>query len=149
MAAASNKRMTKEKIEVNDKNKKENESVFESNASGKSRQKTSRAGASKKAGHQTAAKTTTRKKTPVKIDITHQRKIQDVTEYRDRLAFETGITLIVIGIVAVFLYISFFWTWRSGRKSFWWNLLWIFRLGSMVYSSGDIYRLYIYDGKQG
>ena len=102
MAAASNKRMTKEKIEVNDKNKKENESVFESNASGKSRQKTSRAGASKKAGHQTAAKTTTRKKTPVKIDITHQRKIQDVTEYRDRLAFETGITLIVIGIVAVF-----------------------------------------------
>ena len=42
MAAASNKRMTKEKIEVNDKNKKENESVFESNASGKSRQKTSR-----------------------------------------------------------------------------------------------------------
>ena len=55
-----------------------------------------------------AAKTTTRKKTPVKIDITHQRKIQDVTEYRDRLAFETGITLIVIGIVAVFLYISFF-----------------------------------------
>lgn len=108
MAAASNKRMTKEKIEVNDKNKKENESVFESNASGKSRQKTSRAGASKKAGHQTAAKTTTRKKTPVKIDITHQRKIQDVTEYRDRLAFETGITLIVIGIVAVFLYISFF-----------------------------------------
>ena len=52
MAAASNKRMTKEKIEVNDKNKKENESVFESNASGKSRQKTSRAGASKKAGHQ-------------------------------------------------------------------------------------------------
>ena len=108
MAAASNKRMTKEKIEVNDKNTKENESVFESNASGKSRQKTSRAGASKKAGHQTAAKTTTRKKTPVKIDITHQRKIQDVTEYRDRLAFETGITLIVIGIVAVFLYISFF-----------------------------------------
>ena len=58
MAAASNKRMTKEKIDVNDKNKKENESVFESNASGKSRQKTSRAGASKKAGHQTAAKTT-------------------------------------------------------------------------------------------
>lgn len=85
MAAASNKRMTKEKIEVNDKNKKENESVFESNASGKSRQKTSRAGAQKRQGIRQPQKLQPERKHRNKDRYTHQRKIQDVTEYRDRL----------------------------------------------------------------
>lgn len=42
------------------------------------------------------------------IKKTHQRKIEDVNDYRDRMAFETGVTMIVIAIISVFLYISYF-----------------------------------------
>lgn len=37
----------------------------------------------------------------------NQRKVQDVNEYKDRMAFETAITLIVMAIFAVFLYFSY------------------------------------------
>ena len=39
---------------------------------------------------------------------THQRKIEDVNDYRDRMAFETGVTMIVLAIISLFLYISYF-----------------------------------------
>lgn len=105
MAAASKKNSTKENIEVKDNNKN-SESVFDSNV--KQKRKTGNNNA-KKTGNTKSpvSKTISKKRDSAKINITHQRKIQDVTEYRDRLAFETGLTLIVIGIVAVFLYISF------------------------------------------
>ena len=104
MAAASKKNTTKENIEVRNNNKKNTESVFESNVKQKGR-----TGNTRKTGKSsaTASKTANKNRKAVDVNITHQRKIQDVTEYRDRLAFETGITLIVIGIIAVFLYVSF------------------------------------------
>ncbi len=105
MAAASKKNSTKENVEVKDDNKN-TESVFESNTKkgGRSGSSTVKKTVKPKS---TVSKTLDRKRKTADVNITHQRKIQDVTEYRDRLAFETGITLIVIGIVAVFLYISF------------------------------------------
>lgn len=104
MAAASKKNTTNENVEVKNNNKNKSESIFESNVKQKKR-----TGSIKKSGKSanTASKTLNKKRNQENINITHQRKIQDVTEYRDRLAFETGITLIVIGIIAIFLYVSF------------------------------------------
>ncbi len=48
------------------------------------------------------------KKTKTNKENIHQRKIQDVNEYKDKMAFETAITLIVMAIIAVFLYLSYF-----------------------------------------
>lgn len=105
MATASKRNTTKENIEVRN-NKKNAGSVLERNVKQKSRTTSSSV---KKTGKSTnaASKTLNKKSDPAKINITHQRKIQDVTEYRDKMAFETGITLIVIGIIAIFLYVSF------------------------------------------
>lgn len=86
MATASKKTTTKENIEVKDK---KNESVLESKQSGRSRTKSSTG----KSGN-ASSKTSNKKNTSGKVNITYQRKIQDVTDYRDRLAFETGITLL-------------------------------------------------------
>ena len=62
-------------------------------------------------GKKTSAKTkSVRAKNPSSAEIarTHQRKIDDVNEYRDKMAFEMGVTVIVLFIAAVFLYISYF-----------------------------------------
>ncbi len=71
-----------------------------------------RTAASKKTGRSQGAKKTSSqaagKKTKTDKDKIHQRKIQDVNEYKDRMAFETAITLIVMAIIAVFLYLSYF-----------------------------------------
>lgn len=71
-----------------------------------------RTAASKKTGRSQGAKKTSsqvaNKKTKIDKDKIHQRKIQDVNEYKDRMAFETAITLIVMAIIAVFLYLSYF-----------------------------------------
>ncbi|MDY5181645.1 hypothetical protein, partial [Butyribacter sp.] len=109
MTSASKKNMTKDNIEVKDKgnNIKKDESVLESSTTGRGRKKNTNNTAGKKAAP-VNSKTSNKKRTVGKTNITYQRKVQDVTEYRDRLAFETGITLIVIGIIAIFLYISFF-----------------------------------------
>ena len=101
MAAASKKNTTKGTIEVKENTKKNAESVLESNAKQNGRKRTTKKTAD------TPSKTLNKKKNSTNINITHQRKIQDVTAYRDRMAFETGITLIVIGIIAIFLYVSF------------------------------------------
>ena len=65
--------------------------------------KTGRSQGAKKTSSQAAGK-----KTKTDKDKIHQRKIQDVNEYKDRMAFETAITLIVMAIIAVFLYLSYF-----------------------------------------
>ena len=39
---------------------------------------------------------------------THQRKIEDVNDYRDQMAFEAGVTMLVIAIFSIFLYVSYF-----------------------------------------
>ena len=61
-----------------------------------------RTAASKKTGRSQGAKKTSSqaagKKTKTDKDKIHQRKIQDVNEYKDRMAFETAITLIVMAI---------------------------------------------------
>lgn len=71
-----------------------------------------RTAASTKTGRSQGAKKTSSqaagKKTKTDKDKIHQRKIQDVNEYKDRMAFETAITLIVMAIIAVFLYLSYF-----------------------------------------
>jgi len=38
----------------------------------------------------------------------HQRKVADVNEYKDRMAFEIAVTLIIMVILAIFLYLSYF-----------------------------------------
>ena len=63
-----------------------------------------KAAASKRPGRSQAAG----KKTKADKEMIHQHKIQDVNEYKDRMAFETAITLIVMAILAVFLYFSYF-----------------------------------------
>ena len=71
----------------------------------------SQAAASKKTGRNQGAKKPSAaagRKTKDDKERINQRKIQDVNEYKDRMAFETAITLIVIAIFAVFLYFSYF-----------------------------------------
>ncbi len=48
------------------------------------------------------------KKTKADKERIQQRKIEDVNEYKDKMAFETAITLLVMAIFAVFLYLSYF-----------------------------------------
>ena len=38
----------------------------------------------------------------------HKRTAEEMNTYKDRMAFETGITILVISIIAVFFYLSFF-----------------------------------------
>ena len=68
--------------------------------------------ASKKTGRSQGTRKTSPqaagKKAKADKEKIHQRKIQDVNEYKDRMAFETAVTLIVMAIIAVFLYLSYF-----------------------------------------
>ncbi len=63
--------------------------------------KTGRSQGTKKSSAQAGRKTKDDK------ERINQRKVQDVNEYKDRMAFETAITLIVMAIFAVFLYFSY------------------------------------------
>lgn len=83
---------------------------------GKSRVKTVRPAASKKPGiakggnssrTRNAKGTSSSNKKAGKEKI-YQSKIEDVNEYKDKMAFETAITLIVMLILALFLYLSYF-----------------------------------------
>lgn len=47
-------------------------------------------------------------KTKARKEKVQQRKIEEVNEYKDKVAFETGVVLIVMAILAVFLYLSYF-----------------------------------------
>lgn len=47
-------------------------------------------------------------KTKARKEKLRQQKIEDVNEYKDKEAFETGVVLIVMAIIAVFLYLSYF-----------------------------------------
>ena len=47
-------------------------------------------------------------KTKARKEKVRQQKIEDVNEYKDKEAFETGVVLIVMAIIAVFLYLSYF-----------------------------------------
>ncbi len=38
----------------------------------------------------------------------YRRKVEEVNEYKDRMAFETALTMLVLSIIAVFLYLSYF-----------------------------------------
>lgn len=62
------------------------------------------------AASSTATKVKNTEKTPAKVDKgkIRQSKIADVNEYKDRMAFEIVVKLIVMVIVAVFLYLSYF-----------------------------------------
>ncbi len=66
------------------------------------------------------AKKPTQKKTPARKSSTktgsgsakgktqHKRTAEEINTYKDQMAFETGITILVISIVALFFYLSFF-----------------------------------------
>ncbi len=47
-------------------------------------------------------------KTKARKEKVQQQKIEDVNEYKDKEAFETGVVLIIMAIIAVFLYLSYF-----------------------------------------
>lgn len=54
--------------------------------------------------------TTTRKRTSTtkKTPANRGKSIEEINEYNDKLAFEIGVTVIVIAIVSIFLYLCFF-----------------------------------------
>lgn len=56
----------------------------------------------------TSGRSTGVPKTKAEKEKIQQRKIEDVNEYKDRLAFENAVIFIVMIILAVFLYLSYF-----------------------------------------
>lgn len=83
---------------------------------GKSRVKTTHPAASKKPGTAKSGNNSRTRNTKgtsssnkrAEKEKIYQSKIEDVNEYKDKMAFETAITLIVMLILALFLYLSYF-----------------------------------------
>lgn len=83
---------------------------------GKSRVKTARPASSKKTGTAKSGnnsrtrntKGTSSSNKKAEREKIYQSKVEDVNEYKDKMAFETAITLIVMLILALFLYLSYF-----------------------------------------